>query len=104
MTSAAGRLDPISLRPTPKILAEPHTNEEKLKMPSRPIGVTDTASGTGVADIDTLERGSSDLTTTTTADPGSGGTTLAVTSAAKFPATNNYKIRVEAQIYRKSTH
>ena len=37
-------------------------------MPSRPVGVTDAASGTTVAEIDVIERPSPDLTTTTTAD------------------------------------
>jgi hypothetical protein len=66
-------------------------------MPSRPVGVTDTANAAGVVEVDVIERASPDLTTTTTADPGSGGTTLAVTANAKFPASGNYKIAVEAE-------
>ncbi len=69
-------------------------------MPSRPVGVADTANADAVAEIDVVERASPDLTTTTTADPGAGGTTLAVTSASKFPASGNYKIRVEAEVMR----
>lgn len=45
-----------------------------------------------------METAHPDITTTTTADPGSGGTTLAVTSAAKFPATNAYKVKVENEV------
>lgn len=67
-------------------------------MASRTVGVADTAPGTAVAEVDTVERASPDIRTTTTADPGSGGVTLAITSAAKFPSTNNYKIRVEDEI------
>jgi len=39
-----------------------------------------------------------DLFTTLTADPGAAGTTLAVTANAKFPASGQYKIRVESEI------
>lgn len=63
-------------------------------MPSRPTGVADTTPATAVVEVDLVERASIDLVTTTTADPSTGGTTLAVTSAARFPATNNYKIDV----------
>jgi hypothetical protein len=63
-------------------------------VPSRPAGVADTAPGTAVVEVDVVERASVDLVTTTTADPGTGGTTLAVTSAARFPSTNNFKIDV----------
>jgi hypothetical protein len=65
---------------------------------TRPVGVADTAPGTAVAEIDVVERASPDLTTTTTADPGAAGTTLAVTSAARFPSTNNFKVRVENEV------
>lgn len=37
-------------------------------------------------------------TTATTADPGSGGLTLAVASAEGFPTTNGYKILVDSEI------
>ncbi len=69
-------------------------------MPTRPVGVADTANADTVVEVDVVERASPDLTTTTTADPGAGGTTLAVTSAARFPASGNYKIRVEAEVMR----
>ncbi len=67
-------------------------------MPTRATGVADTATGTGVLEVDVVERASVDLTTTLTADPGASGTTLAVTSAAKFPTVNNYKVRVEDEV------
>lgn len=67
-------------------------------MPQRPVGVTDAANAAGVADIDVMERASPDIFTTTTADPGAAGTTLAITSATRFPASGQYKIRVEDEI------
>lgn len=63
-------------------------------MPTHDVGVTDTPTSTTVVGIDTVERASPDLTTTTTADPGTSGTTLAITSAARFPSGNNFKIDV----------
>lgn len=66
-------------------------------MPTRPVGVADTAPSTTSVEVDTVERPSPDLTTTITADPGSGGTTLAVTANSRFPGTNNYKINVESE-------
>jgi len=51
-----------------------------------------------VAEVDTVERASPDLTTTTTADPGAGGTTLAVTANSRFPQVNGFKVRVEAEV------
>lgn len=66
-------------------------------MAGRPVGVTDVANAAGVAEVDVVERASPDLTTTTTADPGSGGTTLAVTANSKFPASGSYKIDVEGE-------
>lgn len=67
-------------------------------MTDRAIGVTDVAPATTVGEVLTQERPSGTITTTTTADPGTSGTTLAVTSAALFPATNGYKVKVEAEI------
>jgi hypothetical protein len=68
-------------------------------MPSLDIGVTDTTQATGIVGIDTVLRPSPDLTTTTTADPGSGGTTLAVTNGSlNFPTGNNFYVRVENEI------
>jgi hypothetical protein len=69
-------------------------------MTNRPVGVTDTANADAVVEVAVQERGDASLATTTTADPGSGGTTLAVTSAAKFPASGNYKIQVDNEIMR----
>lgn len=48
-------------------------------MPSQPVGVTDTAPGANVAEADTVARSSPDIVTTTTADPGTGGASVAVT-------------------------
>jgi hypothetical protein len=45
-----------------------------------------------------METADPERTTTTTADPGAGGTTLAVTSAAKFPTGNNYKVKVDQEV------
>lgn len=67
-------------------------------MPTQPVGVTDLANASGVVEVDVVERASTDLTTTSTADPGAAGTTLAVTSAAKFPASGQYKVRVEDEV------
>lgn len=60
-------------------------------MSDRPTGVTDTAPGSGVTDVDVVERPSATLTTVTTADPGTSGTTLAVTANARMTGS---KIRV----------
>jgi len=68
-------------------------------MPSRPTGVADAVNADATLEVDVVERASPDLTTTTTADPGTG-TTLAVTANAKFPASGNYKIRVESEVMR----
>jgi hypothetical protein len=65
---------------------------------TRAVGVSDLAPGTTIADIAILETGSPDQTTTTTADPGTGGATLAVASAARFPTSNNFKIKVDSEI------
>ncbi len=67
-------------------------------MPTRPTGVTDTANADGVVEVDVVERPSYDIVTTTTADPGASGTSLAVTSRSRFPQTGNFKIRVEAEV------
>lgn len=69
-------------------------------MANRPAGVADTANADAVVEVATQERGDPSLATTTTADPGSGGTTLAVTSAAKFPSSGNYKVQVDEEIMR----
>lgn len=66
-------------------------------MPTQPTGVTDTANAAGVVDIDVLLRPSPDLFTTTTADPGTSGTTLAVTNGAavnRAAAAGQFYIRV----------
>jgi hypothetical protein len=67
-------------------------------MADRAVGVTDTAPATGVAEVLTQERPSSSITTTTTADPGTSGTSLAVTLRDKFPQAGSFKIRVENEI------
>lgn len=63
-------------------------------MPTRPTGVADTTAGVSVVEVDVVERASDDLTTTTTADPGTSGTTLAVTSSTRLGTENNVKIDV----------
>lgn len=63
-------------------------------MPTRDVGVADTTTSATVVGIDTVERASPDLTTTTTADPGTSGTTLAVIATTKHPGTNNFKVDV----------
>lgn len=67
-------------------------------MPSRAIGVTDNAEAAGIVDVSAAELPMLDVSTTLTADPGSGGTTLAITSAARFPVDNQYKVRVENEV------
>jgi hypothetical protein len=69
-------------------------------MPSRPVGVTDNPNADTVAEIDVVERMSPDLRTTTTADPGTAGTTLAVTARDKFPQSGNFKIRVDNEVMK----
>jgi len=64
-------------------------------MPGVDVGVTDTTQAAGVIGVDVSLRPSPDQTTTLTADPGTTGTTLAVTANVKFPATNGYFIRVD---------
>jgi hypothetical protein len=44
--------------------------------------------------IEVVERPTPDLATTTTADPGTGGTSLAVTLRDRFPQASNFKIHV----------
>lgn len=63
-------------------------------MPARPVGVADAVSGATTAEIDVIERASPDLFTTTTADPGTAGTTLAVTLRDRFPQSGTFKIHV----------
>lgn len=69
-------------------------------MPSRGVGVTDNANADTVAEIEVIERASPDIRTTTTADPGASGTTLAVTARDKFPQSGNFKIRVENEVMK----
>lgn len=67
-------------------------------MPTRPTGVADTANADAVLEVDVIERPSYDIITTTTADPGAAGVSLAVTNRSRFPQTGNFKIRVEAEV------
>lgn len=67
-------------------------------MPARPTGVADAANAAGTVEVDVIERASPELFTTITADPGAAGTTLTVTSAALFPASGQYKVRVEDEV------
>lgn len=67
-------------------------------MPARPVGAADTPNSDTVAEVDVIERASPEIFTTSTADPGSGGTTLAVTLRDRFPQAGNFKIRVEDEV------
>jgi len=67
-------------------------------MAERGVGVADTANADGVAEVAVVETASATIKTTTTADPGTAGTSLAVTSRSLFPQTGNFKIRVEAEV------
>lgn len=67
-------------------------------MADRPGWVTDVGAGGGAIPVATQERGDDGIFTTTTADPGSAGTTLAVTANARFPGAGNYKVQVENEI------
>lgn len=69
-------------------------------MPTRPTGVNDAANADTILDVDVIERPSYDIFTTTTADPGSGGASLAVTLRDKFPQSGNFKIRVENEVMK----
>jgi hypothetical protein len=65
-------------------------------MPGVDVGVVDTAQAAGVFGVDVALRPSPDQSTTTTADPGTAGTTLAVTNGSlRFPAANNFFVRVD---------
>lgn len=66
-------------------------------MAARPVGVADAAPVAGtVAEVDVIERASPELFTTITADPGSGGASLALTAA--FADAGGFKVRVENEI------
>ncbi len=67
-------------------------------MPDRAIGVDDKANAAGVVEVYTTEVPSATIRTTTTADPGAAGTSLAVTSRSLFPQSGEFKIRVEAEV------
>lgn len=67
-------------------------------MPSDPVWIDEGAAASTKSPIDVGQRGSPDLVTTTTADPGASGTTLAVTSAARFPSVDGFKVRVEGEV------
>ena len=69
-------------------------------MPTRPTGVADAVNADAVLEVDVVERASVDIKTTTTADPGSAGTSLAVTLRDRFPQSGNFKIRVEKEVMR----
>ncbi len=63
-------------------------------MADEPVYIAEGTPAATSVGVDVVVRPSPSNTTTTTGDPGVGGTTLAVTANAKFPATNNYKVRV----------
>lgn len=63
-------------------------------MPGIDIGVTDVAAAAGVFGVAAELIPSASQVTTTTADPGTSGASLAILSAAKFPASNGFFVRV----------
>ncbi len=63
-------------------------------MPDRGVGIADTANAAGVAEAYAIEVPSAAIRTTTTADPGAAGTSLAVTERKLFPQSGPFKIRV----------
>lgn len=66
-------------------------------MPTRPTGVGDAPPvAATILDVDVMERPSPDLKTTLTADPGSGGGSLA--TAAGFSDASGFKVRVENEV------
>lgn len=69
-------------------------------MPARGVEVGDVAAaeGTSTSAIEVVERASPDIKTTTTADPGTSGTSLAVTLRDRFPQAGTFKVRVENEV------
>lgn len=69
-------------------------------MPSQPVYIAESTPASTSSAIEVIERASPERVTTLTADPGSSGTTLAVTSssAAQWPSTNGFKVRVEREV------
>lgn len=63
-------------------------------MAQTPVYVAENTPVSTSVGVDVIERASPNISTTTTADPGSGGTTLAVTLRDRFPQTAGFKIRV----------
>lgn len=63
-------------------------------MPSRDIWKAEGTPAATAMPIDVVERPDPGVTTTTTADPGTGGGTLAVTLRDRFPQTAGFKIYV----------
>lgn len=67
-------------------------------MPLQQVNVAKGTLATTSVGVDVMERASPDIYTVTTADPGSGGTSLAVTSRTAFPQSANFKVRVENEV------
>jgi len=63
-------------------------------MPVREIWIGENAPLVSSSALEVIERPCPDLSTTTTADPGTGGTTLAVTDRSRFPQAADFKIYV----------
>lgn len=63
-------------------------------MPSEPIWIPEGSASASSAPVATIKRPSADKATTTTADPGTSGTTLAVTANALFPGVNGFQVQV----------
>lgn len=66
-------------------------------MPTEPVYIAQGTPAATSTPTDVVERASTDIITTTTADP-STGTSLAVTSRSLFPQSGSFKIRVEAEV------
>lgn len=67
-------------------------------MPLQQVNITKGTVATTSVGMDVMERASPDIFTVSTADPLSGGTTLAVASRTAFPQIANFKVRVENEV------
>jgi hypothetical protein len=67
-------------------------------VPENPVWVARGTPAVTSTPVDVMERASPDVFTTITADPGTGGTTLAVTLRDRFPQAANFKVRVDNEV------
>lgn len=65
---------------------------------TNPVFIDEGSASSVRTPVDLVEHGSIDIVTTTTADPGAAGVSLAVTSRSLFPQSGNFKIAVEDEI------